>query len=72
MIEQASKDFLIDLETSWMIGDKAIDVEAGFNAGTKTALVFTGYGQKDLEKLKRKPDIVAENLFEAVKIITRK
>jgi len=29
-------------------------------------MVLTGYGKKDLAKLVRKPDIVAENLLEAV------
>jgi D-glycero-D-manno-heptose 1,7-bisphosphate phosphatase len=66
MIEQAAKDFSIDLENSWMIGDKAIDVETGFNAKTKTALVLTGYGLKHIEKLKTKPDITSENLLHAV------
>ena len=70
MIEAAQRDFAIDLENSWMIGDKTIDVETGFNAQIKTALVLTGYGQKALEELKRKPDVVAENLLEAVKLIT--
>jgi len=72
MIEQASKDFAIDLENSWMIGDKAIDIETGFNARIKTALVLTGYGQKAVKQLKRKPDVVAENLLEAVKKISEK
>ena len=66
MIEAAQRDFEIDLENSWIIGDKAIDIETGFNADIKTALVLTGYGRKDSEKLVRKPDIVAENLLEAV------
>jgi D-glycero-D-manno-heptose 1,7-bisphosphate phosphatase len=70
MIEAACGDFDIDLENSWMIGDKALDVELGFNAGIKTALVLTGYGKNHLEKLERKPDIVAENLLEAAKSIT--
>ena len=72
MLEQATKDFSIDLENSWMVGDKKIDIETGFNAGTKTALVLTGYGRKDIEKSKRNPDIVAENLFETVKRIIKK
>ncbi|HEX8288143.1 MAG TPA: HAD family hydrolase [Pyrinomonadaceae bacterium] len=66
MIEAACSEFAIDLEKSWMIGDKALDVELGFNAGIKTALVLTGYGKQDLTKLDKKPDIVAENLLEAV------
>ena len=72
MIEQATRDFSIDLENSWMIGDKAIDVETGFNAETKTALVLTGYGRKEFETLKRNPGIVAENLFEAIERIIEK
>ncbi|HXG86244.1 MAG TPA: D-glycero-beta-D-manno-heptose 1,7-bisphosphate 7-phosphatase [Pyrinomonadaceae bacterium] len=69
MIRQATGDFSIDLENSWTIGDKTIDVETGFNAGTKTALVLTGYGIAEKEKLNEKPDLVAENLLEAAKII---
>jgi D-glycero-D-manno-heptose 1,7-bisphosphate phosphatase len=70
MIEQAAKNFAIDLENSWMIGDKAIDVETGFNAEIKTALVLTGYGEKAARELTRKPNVTAENLLEAVKSIT--
>ena len=66
MIEAAQRDFAVDLENSWMIGDKAIDVETGFNAGIKTAMVLTGYGRKDIEKLSKKPDIVAETLLAAI------
>ena len=69
MIETARAHFDIDLTNSWVIGDKAIDIETGFNAGIKTALVLTGYGQRALESLDRKPDVVAENLLEAVRQI---
>ncbi|MGI8642179.1 MAG: D-glycero-beta-D-manno-heptose 1,7-bisphosphate 7-phosphatase [Pyrinomonadaceae bacterium] len=70
MIRQAAADFAIDLQNSWMIGDKTIDVETGFNAETKTALVLTGYGKKAVVELERKPDLIAENLLEAVGKIT--
>lgn len=69
MIERAARDFSIDLESSWMIGDKKLDVETGFNAGTKTALVLTGYGRKEIDNLVRKPDLIAENLLAAVERI---
>lgn len=73
MIRQALEDFSIDSENSWTIGDKAIDVETGFDAGTKTALVLTGYGISEREKLSKKPDLIAENLFTIVEeIIKRK
>ncbi len=39
MLIQAAKDFNIDLENSWMIGDGNNDVLAGKNAGCKTAII---------------------------------
>ncbi len=72
MIEAACADFRVDLENSWIIGDKMLDIELGFNAGIKTALVLTGYGTKHLPEIGKQPDIIAENLLEAVKIIVGK
>lgn len=69
MIEAAQRDYAIDLENSWIIGDKAIDVETGFNAGIKTALVLTGYGSREIEKLERPPDVIGETLLAAVRKI---
>ncbi len=69
MIEQACNDFSIDLNESWMIGDKVLDVELGHNAKIKTALVKTGYGEKDAEKLQKQPDIIAETLIDVVRFI---
>lgn len=69
MLESAQKDFDLDLERSWMIGDKRIDVETGDNAGIKAALVLTGYGSAHLTELEKEPEVVAENLLEAVKRI---
>jgi D-glycero-D-manno-heptose 1,7-bisphosphate phosphatase len=70
MIEQASEGHEVDLENSWVIGDKILDVTMGFNAGTKTALVLTGYGAEHQNELTRKPTIIAENLLEAARMIT--
>lgn len=69
MIEAALADLEIDLENSWMIGDKILDVELGLNAGIKPILVLTGYGEKHLPELKRPPFAVADNLMEAVRIV---
>jgi D-glycero-D-manno-heptose 1,7-bisphosphate phosphatase len=69
MIESALADLPIDLENSWMIGDKNLDVELGLNAGIKPIMVMTGYGEKHLPRLERPPFAVAENLLEAVKIV---
>ncbi len=46
----ARDEFGVDLSRSYMIGDKLIDLECGWNAGVKKCLlVRTGYGAK-LEK----------------------
>lgn len=66
MIESAMNDLSIDLSNSWMIGDKISDIETGFNAGIKTALVRTGYGQQHSSKLEQRPDIIADDLLAAV------
>src|SRR5215213_8542916 len=69
MIESALADLPIDLENSWMIGDKNLDVELGLNAGIKPIMVMTGYGEKHLPRVERPNLAVAENLLEAVKIV---
>jgi D-glycero-D-manno-heptose 1,7-bisphosphate phosphatase len=43
----ARDEFGLDLSASYMIGDKWIDLECGWNAGVKKSiLVRTGYGKK--------------------------
>lgn len=46
MVEEAVKDFEIDLERSWFIGDKPADIECGHRAGMRSILVHTGYGAR--------------------------
>ena len=64
MLLSAASDFNIELENSWMIGDREIDVLTGKNAGCKTVLIGDSeeFGQ----------DITAENLLTAVKKILGK
>jgi D-glycero-D-manno-heptose 1,7-bisphosphate phosphatase len=69
MIKRAKRDFSLNLENSWIVGDKTTDVETGFKAKMKTALVLTGYGQTEVENLKNKPDLISHNLLQAVKIM---
>lgn len=44
MVLEAARDLAIDLPRSWLIGDKAIDVQCGHNAGVRPVLVLTGQG----------------------------
>ena len=63
MLLRAAEEHGLDLARSWMIGDKRSDLEAGRNAGCRTALVRTGYGREVDGAL---ADLVAEDLEEAV------
>ena len=73
LIEQAARDFDVDLARSWMVGDRHSDVELAHNAGTRSAFVLSGYGRGEWEYQRsvwrHHPDLVAEDLLEAVKKI---
>lgn len=70
LIMRASKKFGINLKKSFMVGDTTRDILTGKKAKMKTVLVKTGYAGKD-GKYNVKPDFVAKNLKEAVKIIKK-
>ena len=73
LILKAAKDLKIDLSKSYIIGDGLIDIQAGEKAGCKT--IFLGklksYWCEAMQKREIKPDFIAKNLLEAVKIIKR-
>lgn len=48
MILRAAADLALDLKKSWLVGDKAIDIEAAKRGGLAGALlVMTGYGETE-------------------------
>jgi D-glycero-D-manno-heptose 1,7-bisphosphate phosphatase len=68
----ARDEFGIDLAQSYMIGDKLIDLECGWNAGVKRSiLVRTGYGAECERKSaqQRVPDVVVDNVAKAAEWI---
>lgn len=68
MLLKAANDFSLDLASSYLIGDKLADVEAGLNAGCRPILVRTGYGAAESAKLPA--DIaVYDDLLTAVRAI---
>jgi D-glycero-D-manno-heptose 1,7-bisphosphate phosphatase len=75
LIRRAAEDFDIDLDGSWMIGDRYSDIELAHNAGVRSAFVLSGYGRGEWEyqreAWKSAPDLVAEDLLEAVRQILR-
>lgn len=52
MLYAAQQDFDIDFSRSWLVGDKAADIQAGLAVGIKPILVLTGYGNDDRALLK--------------------
>jgi D-glycero-D-manno-heptose 1,7-bisphosphate phosphatase len=66
MLLEAQRDHHLDLARSYVIGDKASDIECGRNAGVKTILVETGYGAH--EKGCR-ADWIVRDLAQATEII---
>ncbi|MBA3962905.1 MAG: HAD family hydrolase [Chthoniobacterales bacterium] len=69
MVLEAQRDHRIDLARSFFIGDKAIDIECGRNAGVRTILVKTGYGAN--EHAQSGANWIAEDLREAAAIVLR-
>lgn len=73
LIQRAAADLDIDLERSWMIGDRYSDIELAHNAGVHSAFVLSGYGRGEWEYQrggwKYQPQLVAEDLLEAIRTI---
>jgi histidinol-phosphate phosphatase family protein len=68
MIRRAVEELNIDLAQSWFVGDTTTDMQTARNAGVRCILVRTGYGGND-GKHPARPDHIAENLGEAVRLI---
>jgi D-glycero-D-manno-heptose 1,7-bisphosphate phosphatase len=65
MLFEAAAEFDVDMVHSYMIGDKAIDVECGRRAGVKTIQVMTGYGAEQ----HCAPDYRARDVAEAIETV---
>ena len=61
MILEAQKEWNIDIEKSYIIGDSWRDIGAGINAGCKTILIDRKYNMPMLYK----PDYIVNSLKEA-------
>lgn len=73
MIQRAALDFDLDLRSSFVVGDKYLDMELAFRAGARAILVLSGYGHEQYrlgrQTWPRQPDYVAANLLEAAEWI---
>lgn len=68
MILKAQKDFEIDLNKSFMIGDRYKDILFAKNLNIKSGYVLTGYGRGeykfDKDKWEYQPNFLGENLLD--------
>jgi D-glycero-D-manno-heptose 1,7-bisphosphate phosphatase len=71
MIRRAAVDHELDLSRSFIVGDRAHDVEAGTAVGARGILVRTGYGYRHEAAAREHGALIADNLMQAVSWILR-
>jgi histidinol-phosphate phosphatase family protein len=75
MLERAVREHAIDLQQSFVVGDRHVDIELARRAGACSILVRTGYGEGEYlwnaAKWAIQPDFVAADLAGAVNWILR-
>jgi histidinol-phosphate phosphatase family protein len=65
---KAAQELAIDLASSFAIGDRDLDIEAGRAAGTKTVLVLNAHSRERVDSFVE-PDLVASDLLQAAGLI---
>jgi D-sedoheptulose 7-phosphate isomerase len=68
MLLEAARKHNIDLAASFMVGDRWRDIEAGYNAGSRTILIDYGYSERPPDRV---PDLRVGSLREAADWIIR-
>jgi len=72
LLHAAASDHGFDPRRSFVIGDKAADIEMGQNVGATTILVRTGYGEELASSGTATPSYTAVALGEAAEYILNK
>lgn len=70
-LREAAKEYDIDLEQSFVIGDHPHDIEMAQVAGVHSVYVLTGHGNKHRNELSMMPSQIVNNIFEAALWIIR-
>lgn len=65
MLIEAAKEWRLNLNQSFMVGDRWRDIAAGQAAGCKTILIDGGYAEREAKN----PDAVVDSLLEASALI---
>jgi len=77
MFKRALREYHFDPGQSFMIGDRATDVQFAQNAGLKSILLLSGNGDQEMHKILQghpeavKPDFICENILTAAQLIQR-
>jgi D-glycero-D-manno-heptose 1,7-bisphosphate phosphatase len=75
LLDRAASEHGLRLDRSFVVGDRYGDVELAHRAGGKGVLVLSGYGRGEYElhreEWPRQPDLVTEDLAEAVDYMLR-
>ncbi|OPY10322.1 MAG: D-glycero-beta-D-manno-heptose-1,7-bisphosphate 7-phosphatase [Syntrophus sp. PtaB.Bin001] len=73
MLRQAAEEMGLDLSRSYLIGDKATDIEAAARAGVKSILIRNSFSSGEIQgfplQRQAEPDWIADSLLEAVRWI---
>ena len=68
LVRQAVRELNLDLNRSWMIGDRTSDVQTAHNCGVRSVLLRTGNGGSD-QRCSAAPDHVFDDLLAAARFI---
>ena len=69
-LEKAAKDYHIDLQRSFMVGDHPCDIQLAKNVGARGIYVLTGHGTKHVAELPKGTEIVSGIMEATEKIIS--
>lgn len=68
MLLEGIKKYNVDINNSYMIGDKKGDLEAGKKAGLKSILVLTGYGKNTVKDIQDNY-LIANDLLDVANLL---
>jgi len=69
-LQKAAKDYHIDLQQSFVVGDHPCDVQLAKNVGARGIFVLTGHGRKHVAELPENTEIASGIMEAAEKIIS--
>lgn len=74
LLKKAINDFDIDVNQSFIIGDRMLDIEAGYKVGCRTVLIPENVElvKKEIKESDIKPDKICKNFHQGAKWILEK